>query len=280
MRFGIGVGGKIPNRPPAGKRRRAFGRASLAGAVVGLLLLVGAAGLGGPLATPGQEAPPAEEAARVPVLLVPGWNDDAASLAPLRDRFVEAGWEAHRVLAMEFADPVGSNDDHAREIARAVESLRAVTGAETVDVVAHSMGGLALRHYLQFLDGAGAVRRAVFLGTPHRGTVLAILAWGDGGREMVPGSDFLQRLNQDPGLPEGVEALSLRTPLDLRLVPALSAHLPGALNVEVCCPTHPGMVDDENTFKAVERFLSRGGVVADPFLPWWEEVLEGIREGR
>jgi len=191
----------------------------------------------------------------VPVLLVPGWGDQAPDLEPFLIRFIEAGWPQSRVSVLTFRDPVGSNEAHAEEVARAVETLQGLTGADRVDVVAHSMGGLAVRHYLQFHGGGEQVRRAVFLATPHRGTVAAMLAWGDGGREMVPGSDFLNRLNEGDTVPSGVEALAIRTPVDLRVIPGSSAMLPGARNLEICCPTHPGMVDDDDIFRAVAGFL-------------------------
>jgi len=216
--------------------------------VVMMAMFLGVPGSGQiPYAEPDLEA--------VPILLVPGWGDYAPHLDPFVDRLIEAGWPRTRVTVVAFNNPVGSNLTHAEEVERAVESLRSLTGAERVDVVAHSMGGLAVRHYLQFKEGAAAVRRAVFLGTPHRGTVAAMLAWGDGGREMVPGSDFLTRLNEGDGLPPEVATLSIRTPVDLRVIPGSSAMLLGGRNLEICCPTHPGMVDDEDTFRAVMNFL-------------------------
>lgn len=233
----------------------------------------------------------------VPVLLVPGWSDGPEELEPLEVRLLESGWPLGRVLAVEFEDPVGSNRTHAGTVADAVRSLRASTGAPRVDIVAHSMGGLAVRRYLRDAvagrDSAGVtlsdagtlvqrdpetearsegsraspadsisgevpVRRVVFLGTPHAGTAAAWLAWGEGGDEMQPGSPFLDSLNAAPFVPESVEALAVRTPLDLRVIPGESASLPEAdntRNVEICCPTHPGLVDHDETFQAVVEFL-------------------------
>ncbi|CAN5744780.1 hypothetical protein BH23GEM11_BH23GEM11_20340 [soil metagenome] len=211
-------------------------------------------------------ASPAIEAATellIPVLLVPGWGDQAVSLVPLRRRFTEAGWPESRVSILSFSDPVGSNADHAADINRAVRVLRGLTGEPRVDIVAHSMGGLATRQFLLAGGEAVAVRRAVFLGTPHRGSVVAVLSWGEGGREMVPGSAFLTRLNGERAVPEGVRALSLRTPMDSRVIPASSAILygEGVSNIELCCPTHTALVDDERTFREVLDFLLANGVL-------------------
>ncbi len=198
----------------------------------------------------------------VPLLLVPGWFDRAAHMEPLRRRFLGAGWPEPWVRALSFEDPVGSNRDHAREIAREIAEVRERTGAREVDVVAHSMGGLAVRYHLEHGGGA-SIRRVVFLGTPHQGTLVAHAAWGEGAREMEPGSLLLSEVNDAEPLPPGVEALAIRTPLDLRILPRESATLPGARNVEICCPSHEGLRDHERTFEAVRDFLLDGPEPAD-----------------
>ncbi len=195
--------------------------------------------------------------ARTPVLLVPGWADDAEQFDLMTSRFIGAGWPAESVVSLSFDDPVGSNRDHARTLSEAITDLRATTGADHVDVVAHSMGGLALRHYL-LEAGGDEVRRVVFLATPHQGTYAAYVAWGEGGREMSPGSDFLRALNESlMPLPEGVEGITVRTPVDLHILPPESATLPPLPDIEVCCPTHAGLLDDEETFEVVRSFLHR-----------------------
>lgn len=240
------------------------------------LLLLGMLALGGftpsVLAPAGPYGPDGDDHQvqdPIPVLVVPGWGDQAPDVEPIRRRLTEQGWPESRVVALSFRDSFGSNHDHAGEIDRAVETLTALTGAAQVDVVAHSMGGLAARYYLRTGDTAASVRRAVFLGTPHRGTAAAVLAWGEGGREMVPGSDFLMELNKGQPVPEGVEALSVRTPVDLRVIPASSGKLtgPGVENVEICCPSHNALVDHEETFAEILRFLREGPSVEGSLKP-------------
>lgn len=211
-----------------------------------------------------QEEGGSADAPPTPVLLVPGWGDSEVALAPLRARFIQAGWPPGRVVAVQFDDPVGGNREHAAEVGAEIRALRESVAAERVDVVAHSMGGLAVRYHLASGGGEG-VRRVVFLATPHRGTVAAHVAWGAGSEEMEPGSPFLDSLNALPPVPEGVEALSVRTPVDLRVVPGASATLPAASNVrnvEVCCPTHPGLLDDPETFRVTVEFLGAGEAAA------------------
>jgi pimeloyl-ACP methyl ester carboxylesterase len=56
-----------------------------------------------------------------------------------------------------------------------IGNLKSATGADKVTILAHSMGGLASRTYLQVL-GASDVYRFITIGTPNAGTPLASLA--------------------------------------------------------------------------------------------------------
>ena len=193
---------------------------------------------------------------RTPVILVPGWDDSAEQLEPLRRRFVEAGWPETHVMAIGFEVPEGSNVTHAGELADSIARLLARSHADRADVVAHSMGGLATRHMLKHRPEV-PVRRAVFIASPHRGTLLAWAAWGEGGKEMHPGSAFLLDLEALRGVPAGIEALTIRSKTDMHIIPNSSATLPGVPDVEVCCPSHAGLLDDRPTFDAALRFLLR-----------------------
>lgn len=192
----------------------------------------------------------------VPVVLVPGWLDTGRDLADLRIRLLGAGLDGPAVRALTFEEPTGSNMDHAAEIDSVVTLVLQETGAPEVDIVAHSMGGLATRWYLNTRPEA-PVRRVAFLGTPHQGTLSAHLAWGDGRDEMLPDSPFLEALNAQAALPRGVEAITVRTPIDTHVLPPESATLPGVQDHVVCCPTHPGLIEDEEVFLIVLDFLER-----------------------
>jgi triacylglycerol esterase/lipase EstA (alpha/beta hydrolase family) len=158
------------------------------------------------------------------------------------------------VAATGFQDRFGSNVAHAEEIAGEVERLRRSSGWRQVAIVAHSMGGLALRHYLVRMGGDGHVHTAIFVGTPHRGTWAAWLAWGGGGREMRPGSSFLKALATSP-IPSSVRCICIRTPIDARVIPGSSAVLDGTECHTVRLPTHAGMLRHPPTLHLVTRLL-------------------------
>ena len=59
------------------------------------------------------------------------------------------------------------------------------TDCSKIDIVAHSMGGLVARQYVQSSDYQNDVDQLIFLGTPHRGSPKAYLMWEAG--EFPPG---------------------------------------------------------------------------------------------
>lgn len=63
--------------------------------------------------------------------------------------------------------PLGRARTAARALRRFVDGVRAETGAEAVDLVCHSMGGLVALEALT--AGEAPFRRIVTIGTPHRG---------------------------------------------------------------------------------------------------------------
>jgi hypothetical protein len=46
------------------------------------------------------------------------------------------------------------------------------------------------------------------------------------------------------------------------VIPASSAILrgEGVFNLEICCPTHPALVDDDRTFEEILSFLLSNGI--------------------
>jgi triacylglycerol lipase len=171
-------------------------------------------------------------------------------MARLESSLIAHGWTDDCVEILQFRDVWGSNIEHAAEIADAVERLRSRGRTDRVDVVAHSMGGLATRWYMANGPTPTPIRRAVFIGTPHAGTWLAWVAWGRGGREMRPGSQFLRQLD-DAGIPDDVRTYTIRTHFETRVWPPRSAVLDGAHDFHVPFTTHPGLLRNRTVLQRI-----------------------------
>ncbi|MFA6106926.1 MAG: alpha/beta fold hydrolase [Patescibacteria group bacterium] len=65
----------------------------------------------------------------------------------------------------------------AYQLKQKIDEIKTATGAEKVDIIAHSMGGLVTRYYAESDDYENDIDQIVFLGTPHRGSPEAYLKW-------------------------------------------------------------------------------------------------------
>ena len=235
------------------RRRLVLGVAALVVIAMAALVVVLVSRATAPAAEPVSQERPG------PVLLVPGYGGSTASLQTLADRLTAAGRDASVVQLP--GNGRGDLAEAADALADAVDAALDRTGAESVDVVGYSAGGIVARLWVED-GGADVARRIVTLGSPHHGTTLADLA-GDVAPEQCPlgcqqlgtDSDVLARLNADDETPEGPTWVSIWTTQDRTVTPPDSARLEGALNLpvqSVCAearvahgdlPRHPVVVE-------------------------------------
>ena len=132
------------------------------------------------------------------------------------------------VAALNLEPVLGSIDRYSAAIDEAVDRLTQAAGQPPL-VVAHSMGGLAVRAWLRNTPGALArVAHVVTLGTPHQGTWLARFGYGVNAAEMRLGSDWLVRLAATES-PEIATRFTCWVSTDDNIVfPTATAVLPGA----------------------------------------------------
>jgi pimeloyl-ACP methyl ester carboxylesterase len=113
----------------------------------------------------------------------------------------------------------------AEQLARFVDEVCACEQAEKVDIVAHSLGGVVARYFVERLGGAARVGRIVTIGSPHRGT--AVARWGIGmrsARESRIGSDFWSELGP-VAVRDGVQLTSVWSRADAIIEPPESASI-------------------------------------------------------
>ena len=67
-----------------------------------------------------------------------------------------------------------------------IDKARGDSGAQKVDIVAHSMGGLLTRAYIQSSDYAGDIGRFAMVGTPNEGSANAYYLWFGGETGVAP----------------------------------------------------------------------------------------------
>ncbi|MEU4839202.1 alpha/beta hydrolase [Nocardia testacea] len=199
-----------------------------------VLVLLGCGSVGASAVSARAEPAPAN-----PVLVIGGFDADRGILENLRSELSDRGYTAYSmVLAGVPAGSSGSAGiaESAKVIARKVADIRQGTGARRVDLVGHSMGGLAQRHYVKFLGGLDSAGTYVDFGTPNSGQPLGYLCSlvFPGCRDIAPNSEFLRQLNTPPALPPGLRAYHLYSENE----GPEREPLPGAVNASVqqFCP--------------------------------------------
>ena len=96
-----------------------------------------------------------------------------------------------------------------------------------VDIVAHSLGGLIARFYVQQLGGDRRVDRVITLGSPHSGTYASMFVPSSFVRQLEPDGPFLDHLAAQP-LSKSVRFHTFGAAGDSLILPRESAMLDGA----------------------------------------------------
>ena len=135
-----------------------------------------------------------------PVIIVPGilgsWKitDDGGWKADpifktydsLIETFEKNGYEKDKDLFIFPYQWRDSNVNTALLLKQKIQEIKTANNWPKVDVVAHSMGGLLTRQYIELPDYQGDIDQLVMLGTPNAGSPEDYLMW-DGGE--IPPSD-------------------------------------------------------------------------------------------
>lgn len=195
--------------------------------------------------------PSADAGQRMPVLLLHGYFCNSALWQPMARRLAARG---HPVAAIDLEPPFGSIDGYADAVLAAVDALRARTGRSQVTIVAHSMGGLAARAAMR-RHGDAAIARLVTLGTPHRGTVLAVAGHGENVAQMRRGSRWLDGLSAAEDAARRKRFTVVLSHHDNIVVPQADQTLAGAKTFEFSGLGHVALASDAAVAALVEREL-------------------------
>ncbi len=162
----------------------------------------------------------------VPVVLVHGILGDPTNFSALRRHLARHG--IRRFSSFVYR-PRLDYQRLAGELQAHVETVCRASGAAQVDVVAHSLGGLAARYFMQ-TGGTHLVRRLVTLGTPY-------LAYAN------PSQELAVFAANDALVPPPLDRARRR----MRIIDACG---------------HLGLLTDERALGAVARYLTRPRALA------------------
>lgn len=190
------------------------------------------------------------------VLLVHGFSCNRGLWNPWMRRLRAQGTPC---VALTLEPAFGSIDGYAAQIESALQALARLGGPPPV-IVAHSMGGLAVRAWLRRYGGSASgesrFSRVMSLGAPHAGTVMASFSPAVNARQMCRRSAWLDEL----ALAESPE-LAARfscyfSGFDQVVCPAETAVLSGSTAIEVAGSGHLNLLFEDRVFADLLQLLA------------------------
>jgi triacylglycerol esterase/lipase EstA (alpha/beta hydrolase family) len=192
---------------------------------------------------------PAPARIDVPVLLLHGVLCNAGVWTRMSRFLRRCGIDG--VYTLSYGPPLASIEAFADQLADKIERISKVTGARSVMVVTHSMGGLVVRAYIR-KHGIARLASVLTIGAPHHGSVHAWLLFGTSLAQLRPGNPWLAELNRmrlDPSL----RFVSLWSWHDSMVAPQTSAELPGATSdVAVIGVGHNALLADAEVLERTQ----------------------------
>jgi len=182
---------------------------------------------------------------RVPTILLHGYMSNRGYFRTLVPR-LEAGGIGP-IFAPTFRVLFTPIEHFAGELHEEIERVAMGCRQPKVNLVCHSMGGLAARHYLRE-HGSARVAKLVTIASPHRGTMLATMGLGLNARQMHRGSAFLAALAAaEAASPPAVDATSIYSPHDNLVSPQDTSRLDWARNVAIPGVGHVAILGSART---------------------------------
>jgi hypothetical protein len=203
---------------------------------------------------------PSDATGRRGVLLVHGFVCNRGVWNPWMRRLRAAGIP---FLAVNLEPVLGSIERYMALIDVAVGRLEQATGQPPL-IVAHSMGGLAVRAWFNAFDGSRRARSVITIGTPHQGTWMARFGLAHNARQMRPGSEWLSKLAQCETVQHRRRYTCFYSHCDNIVLPASAATLPGADNRHVPGVAHVALIYQPVVFN---ELLSRLDAASRPSTP-------------
>ena len=196
---------------------------------------------------------PAHARGRRGVVLVHGFVCNRGIWNPWLARLIAADTP---VVAVNLEPVFGSIDDHIAGIEDAVCRLERCTGVPPV-IVAHSMGGLAVRRWWAECGDTARVHRLITLGTPHQGTWLARFALTRNAQQMRQGSAWLSTLSAREPPAHAARVTCFFSHCDNIVFPPRCGVLPGAEQQHLPGVAHVHMADHSEPWQALQHWLAQ-----------------------
>jgi triacylglycerol esterase/lipase EstA (alpha/beta hydrolase family) len=194
-----------------------------------------------------------------PILLIHGIFHNHSAFFKIKRELLRHGWD--KIYTINLSTYSQGIEDLAVLTEKKIDAILEQTNADKVDIIAHSLGGIIARYYIQILTGHQKVKHCITLGTPHQGTLLSKVGIGKSIKELRPTSGLIKKLGAKP-LPKSVSFTSFWSPFDLMVWPSRYAQIKNdsktdshIQNIEVPNTGHAGLLFSKEVFYKIATIL-------------------------
>ncbi|MFW6008573.1 MAG: alpha/beta fold hydrolase [archaeon] len=168
-----------------------------------------------------------------PIILIHGYSDNPSTIwwRVLEKRLIQVGYSPSMIKKIDLSknemlgEAIFSPKIYVKKIVKKVKKMEEKSDYEKFDIIAHSMGGLISRLFIENYSGDKYIRKLITLGTPHQGTKFTILLkFTSGGQDMIPQSDLIKQLKTSK-IPKNVEYYSIFSRGDYAIIPYSNGRL-------------------------------------------------------
>lgn len=198
-----------------------------------------------------------EDASLPPVILVHGLNNNASVWLYFIRVLTRAGYRVSTCVYSSQCAPLErimrSLDSHVRAVEEGAAGRKPV-------FICHSLGGVIVRNWLREPGNEDRAGGVMTLGTPHKGSKMAVLAPGALAKNIIPGAALITELLAAPPV-AGVPCVAFVSPTDELVLPASALLPPDGWQVRFTKNTaHLGMLFCPATAKmALEELRGMAG---------------------
>ncbi len=148
----------------------------------------------------------------LPILFIHGIFHNRSAFTWMKQKLAVKGF--HSFKEIDLVTSIHPVPILAEQVAASVNQLLKQYSVPEINIVAHSMGGLVARYYIQKLGGDRFIKNLITLGTPHQGAKLSRYSLLPHLRDLKPDSQLFQELSALPP-PQNTRVCAISGELDV-----------------------------------------------------------------
>lgn len=176
---------------------------------------------------------------QLPILFLHGIFHNRSAFTWIKQKLALKGY--HHFKEINLVTTIHPIPILAEQVACTVNQLMKRYSVPEINIIAHSMGGLVARYYVQKLGGDPYVKNLITLGTPHQGTKLSRFSLLSHFKQLHPESEFMVELSELP-LPKNTRICAISGELDVVVRGKAEAWWKGVRHLHLKKVGHAGLL--------------------------------------